>query len=145
MTVTDDTLPHWDVSDLHESLDARTFTSAVESFEATIERLRALFDERDGRLAAFCWTKLHRDASGERDEAGEIYVIAVDPDFRGLGLGSELTVAGLESIHDRGVTSALLYVDAANTAAVAMYERLGFDVSRRDRACSAILGGDDRH
>ncbi|MBA3399167.1 MAG: mycothiol synthase [Acidimicrobiia bacterium] len=101
--------------------------------------------ERDGRLAAFCWTKLHRDASGERDEAGEIYVIAVDPDFQGLGLGSELTVAGLESIHERGVTSALLYVDAANTAAVAMYDRLGFDVSRRDRACSAILGGDDRH
>ncbi len=100
--------------------------------------------ERDGRLAAFCWTKLHRDASGERDEAGEIYVIAVDPDFQGLGLGSELTVAGLESIHARGVTSAFLYVDAANTA-VAMYERLGFDVSRRDRACSAILGGDDRH
>jgi pepF/M3 family oligoendopeptidase len=49
MTVTDDTLPRWDVSDLHESLDARTFTSAVESFEATIERLRAMFDERDIR------------------------------------------------------------------------------------------------
>ncbi len=49
MTVTDDTLPRWDVSDLHESLDARTFTSAVESFEATIGRLCALFDERDIR------------------------------------------------------------------------------------------------
>ena len=39
--------------------------------------------ERDGRLAASCWTKVHRD---ERPQLGEIYVISVDPDFQGLGL-----------------------------------------------------------
>ena len=42
--------------------------------------------ERDGRLAAFCWTKLHPpDGAGET--LGEIYVIGVDPDFQGIGLG----------------------------------------------------------
>ena len=87
--------------------------------------------ERDGRMAAFCWTKLHLDAD---PPLGEIYVVAVDPDFQGLGLGRELTVAGLESIHSRGVATAMLFVDAGNTAAVELYRALGFHIHRTDRA-----------
>jgi mycothiol synthase len=90
-----------------------------------------LLHEREGRLAAFCWTKLHHD---ERPVLGEIYVIAVDPDFQGLKLGNQLTLAGLASIADRGVTTGILYVDGGNTAAVTMYEHLGFGVHRTDRA-----------
>jgi len=90
-----------------------------------------LLHERDERLAAFCWTKLHRD---EQPVLGEIYVIAVDPDFQGLKLGNQLTLAGLASIAERGVTIGMLYVDGGNTAAVTMYEHLGFSVHRTDRA-----------
>jgi mycothiol synthase len=90
-----------------------------------------LLHERDGRLAAFCWTKLHHD---EHPVLGEIYVIAVDPDFQGHKLGTQLTLAGLASIAERGVTIGMLYVDGDNTAAVAMYEHLGFGVHRTDRA-----------
>jgi mycothiol synthase len=90
-----------------------------------------LLHERDGRLAAFCWTKLHHD---EDPVLGEIYVIAVDPDFQGLKLGNQLTLAGLEWIAGRGVTTGILYVDGGNTAAVTMYEHLGFHVHRTDRA-----------
>lgn len=89
--------------------------------------------ERDGRLAAFCWTKVHDEVETRH---GEIYVIGVDPDFQRLGLGKELTLAGLDHLADRGVADALLYVDGANTAARAMYERLGFGVQRTDRAYS---------
>lgn len=94
--------------------------------------------ERRDRLAAFCWTKLH-DATDSGSAVGEIYVIAVDPDFQGLGLGKQLTLAGLESIEQRGVTDAMLYVDGSNTAAMAMYERLGFRDARHDRAFGAVL------
>lgn len=90
-----------------------------------------LLHERDGRLASFCWTKIHGD---EQPVLGEIYVIAVDPDFQGLGLGNQLTLAGLASIAARGVETGMLYVDGGNTVAVTMYEHLGFHIHRTDRA-----------
>lgn len=94
--------------------------------------------ERDGRLAAFCWTKRH-DA-----DLGEIYVIGVDPDFQGLGLGSQLTLAGLDHLAGKGITEALLYVAVENIAATAMYERLGFAVHRLDRAYVGEVTTTDR-
>jgi mycothiol synthase len=90
-----------------------------------------LLHDRDARLAGFCWTKVH--AAPER--LGEIFVIAVDPDFAGLGLGRALTVAGLRWLHDeRAVDTGMLYVDASNTPAVTLYDRLGFNRHHTDRA-----------
>ncbi|HEY0518069.1 MAG TPA: mycothiol synthase [Ilumatobacteraceae bacterium] len=90
--------------------------------------------ERDGRLTAFCWTKVHEEVE---PRLGEIYVIGVDPSFHGLGLGKALTIAGLHSLADRGVTVGMLHVDAANTAAMSLYERLGFAVHHEDHAYMA--------
>lgn len=87
--------------------------------------------EIDGRIAAFCWTKLHHELD---PVIGEIYVIAVDPDFHGRGLGKQLTLAGLDSMADRGVRHANLYVDADNVAAVGLYHRLGFTIHRSRQA-----------
>jgi mycothiol synthase len=61
-------------------------------------------------------------------------VIAVDPDLHGLGLGRQLTLAGLEHLSDEGIRTAMLYVDAANTVGVAMYESLGFAVHSTNAA-----------
>ena len=94
-----------------------------------------------GRIAAFCWTKVHEPHDGHSsdrptaiDQIGEIYVIAVDPQFHGRGLGKQLTLAGLDSIADRGITTATLYVDGDNAAAVSLYRSLGFMIHRTRRA-----------
>lgn len=87
----------------------------------------------DGVLAGFCWTKIH-ETDPDIDDApvGEIYVIAVDPAFHGQGLGKAMTMAGLGHIHSLGITTAMLYVESNNSAAVATYEKLGFTTCRTD-------------
>ena len=82
----------------------------------------------DGRMAAFCWTKVH----AERD-LGEIYVIAVHPEATGRGLGRAMTEDGLRHLADH-VPAAMLYVEANNTPAVALYRSLGFTTHHRVRS-----------
>ncbi len=76
--------------------------------------------ERAGVPAGFHWTKAHPGG------IGEVYVVGVDPDAQGLGLGRALTLAGLHHLRDRGLDEFMLYVDESNTAAVRLYESLGF-------------------
>jgi mycothiol synthase len=76
--------------------------------------------ERDGRMTGFHWTKVHNPT------LGEVYVVGVDPDEQGSGLGRALTLAGLRHLRDLGVDRAMLYVDEDNVPAIRMYERLGF-------------------
>lgn len=87
--------------------------------------------EREGRLAGFCWTKVHPQ---ETPPAGEIYAIAVDPDFHGQGLGKPMTLAGLDYLADQGLTVGFLYVESDNDPAVATYRSLGFDHHSTNRA-----------
>ena len=62
-------------------------------------------------------------------------MIGVDPEpSRARGLGRALTVAGLASLHDRGIRVGMLFVAADNDAAVGLYRALGFEIHRTDRA-----------
>ncbi len=80
----------------------------------------------EGQIAGFHWTKVHgRDAHGH-EPIGEVYVVAVAPLWRGTGLGRALVLAGLEHLRRAGLAQAMLYVDASNTAAIGLYESLGF-------------------
>jgi mycothiol synthase len=99
--------------------------------EAWFDPAGFLLHEIGGRLAGFCWTKIHSD---QEPPLGEIYVIAVDPDFKGTGLGRKLVVAGLDWLADKGLTIGMLYVDAHNAPAVKLYVDLGFTVDHIDRA-----------
>ena len=89
-------------------------------------------DEQTGKLLGFHWTKVHAG------DLGEVYVLAVDPDAQGRGLGAALTLAGLHHLAERLSGSSqpkvMLYVEANNSAAVKTYEGLGFDVFSVDAA-----------
>ena len=94
--------------------------------------------ELDGAMAGFCWTKVHPASATEPEPVGEIYVIAVAPGRVGTGLGTALTVAGLDWLWARRHTRVgMLYVEANNAPAIALYRRLGFEVRHTDVAFDA--------
>ncbi|MDG4833675.1 mycothiol synthase [Solwaraspora sp. WMMD1047] len=107
----------WTAADLADRLAEPWFDPA--GFLLAVE-------EGTDRLVGFHWTKVHPPAPGGRTPVGEVYVVGVDADARGGGLGSALTVAGLRHLREQGLRTVTLYVDESNTAATALYRRLGF-------------------
>nr|WP_221194926.1 mycothiol synthase [Hoyosella altamirensis] len=76
-------------------------------------------------LLGFHWTKTH-PADPPVPALGEVYIVGVDPEVHGKGLGRLLTLKGLHYLRDRGLATVLLYVEADNPAALRTYENLGF-------------------
>ncbi|MFM8155761.1 MAG: mycothiol synthase [Actinomycetes bacterium] len=121
----------WTLDDLHRRMAEPWFSAAG-----------FLILECDGKVVGFHWTKVHGRRSGgghDHDAIGEVYVVGVDPDHAGRGLGRALTLAGLHHLRGLGLSQAMLYVDASNTSAIRLYEGLGFsrwdtDVLYRHRA-----------
>lgn len=74
--------------------------------------------DRD-RLVGFNWLK-------PTEDLGEIYVIAVDPNAQGGGLGRALLLDGLRRLGQLGSRRACLYVDADNQRALRLYRDVGF-------------------
>jgi mycothiol synthase len=127
------------------AVNNRAFAGHPEQGNWTLEKLRGreqaewfnpagflVAEDADGQgFIGSCWTKVHRHRT---PMLGEIYVISVDPSHHGEGWGRSLTVAGLQWLSAQGLTVGMLYTDASNTAAVALYGSLGFVIDHVDRS-----------
>lgn len=92
--------------------------------------------EDRGGLIGFCWTKIHgahthSHTGGDDDHGhealGEIYVLAVNPDYKGQGVGRDLTITGLNYLKYQGLNNVMLYVGVENKPAFKLYKSLGFN------------------
>ena len=98
---------------------------------------KGLFVAEDkSELIGFCWTKIHgahtHSHNGEEDDhghdaLGEIYVLAVNPDYKGQGVGRDLTITGLNYLKYQGLNNVMLYVGVENKPAFNLYKSLGFN------------------
>ena len=111
-------------------LDPAEFAHKLAEPGVTPEGIR-LYEDEDG-LAGFCWTKIHHDRG-----LGEVFAIGLHPRVHGRGLGPAMTASGLDWLHQQGLQTGMLYVEADNTPAIRTYEKLGFSIVRTDKAWSS--------
>jgi ribosomal protein S18 acetylase RimI-like enzyme len=110
-------------ADVPEMLDLVRRTEPGPFLPRTIELGTYLGIRRDGVLAAMAGERLRPPGWTE------ISAVCTDPAYRGQGLASRLIKAVAAGIEDRGET-AFLHTEAKNTAAVRLYETLGFRLRR---------------
>jgi ribosomal protein S18 acetylase RimI-like enzyme len=77
----------------------------------------------DAAIAGFAALKLH-----QADRIGEIYMIAVDPDFQRQGIAKALTAHAMACFREAGMTTAMVETggDAGHEPARRTYEAAGF-------------------
>ena len=104
--------------------------------EAWFQKEGFFVAEDQGKLIGFCWTKIHgahtHSRNGEDDDhghdaIGEIYVLAVNPDYKEQGVGRDLTITGLNYLKYQRLNNVMLYVGVENNPAFNLYKSLGFN------------------
>ncbi|UYM04463.1 GNAT family N-acetyltransferase [Solicola gregarius] len=88
---------------------------------AATEGNHLLLAEHDGERVGILWLQI-------RAPKAFVYDIEVDEPGRGRGHGRAIMLAGQAFAHERGAASIGLHVFADNSAAVRLYEMLGYDV-----------------
>jgi ribosomal-protein-alanine N-acetyltransferase len=92
----------------------------------TAETVRVDSDDEDSRDAIIGFAVLWFAAA--ESELGDL---AVDPEWRGQGIGSQLLESSIELASDRGARTLYLEVRESNEAARALYTQRGFQVVGR--------------
>ena len=84
--------------------------------------------EEEGQIVGMAWTRLMHDY-GYVDDHTPSYAIAVLPQFRGRGIGTQLLAAMRNVLKENGWTRVSLAVQKQNRA-VHLYRRAGFQILR---------------
>lgn len=119
---------------LHNVMDAEVFqafypdgwrVSQQQAVEAVCadENMHVWVAIEADATVGFVAVKLHT-----ADSMGEIYMLAVDPDVQGRGIGTALTTFALDWIKDTGMTIAMVETggDPGHAPARHTYEKAGF-------------------
>jgi mycothiol synthase len=119
-------------------LQNRSFTGSWGYNPNTVEEIRVRVNlpncsPRDIILAfdsdkpiGYCWTRINFWDNTPDQGTGRIYMMGVDPDYRGRGLGRQLLLAGLSYLKSKDLRRVELTVDSENKEACTLYKSVGF-------------------
>lgn len=79
------------------------------------------------KVIGYCWTRTIYEA-GMNGRKGQIFMLGVDSDYRGRGIGKGVLLAGLFYLKSKGFQVAELTVDSRNRVACTLYRSVGFNV-----------------
>ena len=83
------------------------------------------------KAIGYCWTEISYEREADiRERKGRIFMLGVDPDYRGRGVGRRVLLAGLAHLKSKGISIAELTVDSDNKAACTLYHSVGFEVHK---------------
>ena len=90
------------------------------------ERKEFIVALRGGKIIACAGAEIYIDTA-------EIESLAVDPDYRGQGIGKIILIKLIGAIKKRGATFIVLEVRPSNTAAIELYKGFGFEIVEREK------------
>lgn len=121
---------HWGGMDLSEQAFERFFSGP--DFQPELWRVAWEGDRVAGQVNNFVMREFNAQTGSRRGLLGGV---SVRRPWRGRGLARALVSQSLVAFRDRGMTDAVLGVDADNpTGALGVYEANGFAVHQRERA-----------
>ncbi len=80
------------------------------------------------KVTGYCWTGITCAGIATGERKGRILMIGVDPDYRGMGSGKRVLLAGLVYLRNKGVQVIEITVDSENKVACDLYRSVGFKV-----------------
>jgi GNAT superfamily N-acetyltransferase len=113
-------------------LDDAAFRDHIEGNDIDLECSQVAIDDRPAAVALIAL----------RGAAGWVGGMGTAPAYRRRGLGERALAAGLEAARRRGCREMWLEVIDENRAAIALYEKLGFDLMREVVVWSLPPGSD---
>jgi ribosomal protein S18 acetylase RimI-like enzyme len=88
-------------------------------------RFHTLVSEQEDRPTGFCMLSIG-------DGIGEVVAIAVDPLWRGRGIGRKLMQAIAEDARGMGISLLVLKTATGNVSAQGLFRRIGFEETGRE-------------
>jgi mycothiol synthase len=108
------------------SWSRQTFLEKINEGWFDPARFLLCFDH-ESQLAGCVWNKEHAPEGANR--VGELFLLCVSPSHQGCGLGRALAEKSVEMMISDEITTAMVYTDANNLRAIALYRSLGFQLN----------------
>ena len=109
----------------------RVLTERLPSYRPELD-LIAVAPDGTGAAACTCWY----DAA---TRCGEFEAVGTAQAHRRRGVGRAVITEGVRRLHELGATTAVVFTQNTNDAAIALYESCGFEIVGEDRAWSKPL------